>query len=317
MSACPSCQNETKPSANFCGKCGTRLKALTTTPVAVCRCGAGPESIDTAGFCNECGVRVVDADPRSHEELVVDASFGGVTDRGRRHASNEDAIGLAEGPSPLGPVRVLIVCDGVSTSSAAAQASTAAVAAFRDAALASLRADPDLSRAALLAADAAQRAVVAIPFQEGQNAPATTLVAALVRDRAAVIAWAGDSRAYQIDDDPKQLTKDDSWLNHVVDRGELTAEQARKHKYAHAIVNSLGNFADGDVVMPNICEIMLPAASRLLLCSDGLWNYADDIQKMAQLVPAVDALDACRELVAFANKEGGHDNISAIILAIE
>jgi PPM family protein phosphatase len=317
MPACPSCQSEAKPTANFCGKCGTRLKVPLTVPVMVCRCGAGPESIDAAGFCDECGVRVVDPDPGAHQEIVLDAGCGGVTDKGRRHASNEDAIGLAEAQSPLGQVRVLIVCDGVSTSSAAAQASAAAVAAFREAALASLRDEPDLSQAARLAADAAQRAVVAVPFKQGQNAPATTLVAALVRDRAAVIAWAGDSRAYQIGDNPEQLTKDDSWLNDVVDKGELTQEQARNHKYAHVILNSLGDIADGDVFRPNIREATLPVGSRLLLCSDGLWNYADDVQILSKLVPAGAAVDACRELIAFANKEGGHDNISAVILSIE
>jgi PPM family protein phosphatase len=317
MSVCPSCQSETKPSANFCGKCGTKLKASTSTRVAACRCGAGPESIDAAGFCNECGVRVVDADARAHGERVIDAKFAGVTDKGRRHPSNEDAIGIAEAPSPLGPVRLLIVCDGVSTSSAAAQASAAAVTAFRDTVFASLAADPDLSRAARLGADAAQAAVVAIPFPEGQNAPATTLVAALVRHQSAVIIWAGDSRAYHIDETPTQLTRDDSWLNDVVDKGELTAEQARNHKYAHAIVNSLGGLADGDVFKPNIREVTLTAGSRLLLCSDGLWNYADDVQTIAKLMPAAAAVDACRDLIAFANKEGGHDNISAVILAIE
>ena len=56
MPNCLSCGSETVPDANFCGRCGVKLKA-----VAACRCGAGPESIDAAGFCEECGVRQIDA----------------------------------------------------------------------------------------------------------------------------------------------------------------------------------------------------------------------------------------------------------------
>ena len=317
MFSCPSCHSEAKPTANFCGKCGTRLKAQQITLLAACRCGAISESIDATGFCNECGVRVVESDPSSHEEIAVDDGFGGVTDKGRRHAVNEDAIGLADAASALGPVRILIVCDGVSTSSAASRASSTAVAAFRESALESLRGGPDLDRAARLAVEAAQRTVVSIPYGEGQNAPASTIVAALVRDREAVLVWAGDSRAYQIGEDPEQLTKDDSWLNDVVARGELTPEQARNHRYSHAIVNSLGIISEGEVFSPNIRRVSLRAGSRLLLCSDGLWNYVDDVDDISKLVPAGAAVDACRDIVAFANRMGGHDNISAVLLVID
>ena len=166
MTNCPSCGSETIPDANFCGRCGVKLKLVAAPPVAACRCGAGPESIDAAGFCNECGVRQIDADPRDHEEQVVDVDFAGVTDRGRRHTPPTRTRSRSrEGPSPSGRVRLAVVCDGVSTSSAAAQASAAAVAAFRDAALAARRARRRTCRErAGQAADAAQRAVLAVPY---------------------------------------------------------------------------------------------------------------------------------------------------------
>jgi serine/threonine protein phosphatase PrpC len=317
MQTCPSCAAETIPDANFCGRCGAKLKLVAAAPVAACRCGAGPESIDAAGFCNECGVRQIDADPRDHEEHVVDADFGGVTDRGRRHATNEDAIAITERSSPSGPVRLLVVCDGVSTSSAAGQASAAAVGAFRDTALAALARGDDLADAAKKAANAAQRAVVAVPYPSDGVAPAATLMAALVRDRRAVLAWAGDSRAYLIGKTPSQITRDDSWYNDIVAKGALTPEQARNHKYAHAIVNSLGGLAEGDVFSPNFLDIALPANAQLLLCSDGLWNYADAPEALADLAPDTGAaVEVCRQLVAFANRQGGDDNISAVLLRL-
>lgn len=316
MQTCPSCAAETIPGANFCGRCGARLTFVAAS-VASCRCGAGPESIDAAGFCNECGIRQIDADPRDHVEQIVDADFAGVTDRGRHHTANEDAIAIAGGSSPLGPVRLLVVSDGVSSSTAAAEASGAAVAAFRDAGLAALARGADLGASARQAVEAAQEAVLAIPYPRGAVAPAATLTAALVRGERAILAWAGDSRAYLFGKAPSQLTRDDSWLNDIVARGALTLEQAKHHKYAHAIVNSLGGLADGDAFTANFLEIVLPSDAQLLLCSDGLWNYAETPEALADLMPDKgDAVEICRALVAFANREGGHDNISAVLLRL-
>jgi serine/threonine protein phosphatase PrpC len=214
-------------------------------------------------------------------------------------------------------VRLLLVCDGVSTSSAAAQASSAAVGAFRDAALAALARGDDLADAARLAANVAQQAVVAIPFPSGGVAPAATLAAALVRGDRAVLVWAGDSRAYLLGKTPSQITRDDSWYNEIVAKGALTPEQARKHRYAHAIVNSLGGLAEGEAFSANVLDIVLPPDVQLLLCSDGLWNYADAPEAMAALAPeAGAAVEICRQLVAFANRQGGADNISAVLLRL-
>jgi PPM family protein phosphatase len=314
MQNCPSCAAETIPDANFCGHCGTKLKLVS---VAACRCGAGPESIDAAGFCNECGVRQIEVDPRDHEEQVVDADFAGVTDRGRHHMANEDAIAIAEEPGPSGLVRLAVVSDGVSSSTSAAQASDAAVAAFRDMALVALARGAELAATARQAVNAAQRAVLAIPYPSDAAAPAATLLAALVRGERAVLAWAGDSRAYLLGDASSQLTRDDSWFNDIVAKGALTPEQAKHHKYAHAIVNSLGGLTDGNVFTANFLDIALPADGQLLLCTDGLWNYAETPEALAGLVPGQGAaVETCRVLVAFANREGGHDNISAVLLRL-
>jgi PPM family protein phosphatase len=316
MQSCPSCAAETIPDANFCGRCGAKLKRAEPASMTACRCGAGPESIDAAGFCNDCGMRQTD-DRRDHNEQVIDEDFAAVTDRGRRHTTNEDAIAIAEGSSPSGPVRLLVVSDGVSSSSAAEQASATAVAAFRDTALAALACGDDLSTCARQAVDAAQQAVLAIPYSADGVAPAATLAAAIVRGQCAVLAWAGDSRAYLLGDAPSQLTRDDSWYNDIVAKGALTPEQAKHHKYAHAITNSLGEPADGDVFAANFLDFALPVNAQLLICSDGLWNYAETPEALADLTPDKGtAIEICRALVASANREGGHDNISAILLRL-
>jgi serine/threonine protein phosphatase PrpC len=315
MPNCPACASETLPDANFCGRCGAKLTTAAAAPVVACRCGAGPEAIDAAGFCEECGVRQTAPEPGEHEEQAIDDDFAAVTDKGRRHAVNEDAIAIARGPSPAGPVSVLVVCDGVSSSTAADRASRAAVEAFTTTALAAVARGEELAAAARVAASAAQAAVVAIPYPSEDNAPAATLVAALARDGRAAIVWAGDSRAYRLAPDPARLTRDDSWYNEMVESGTLTARQAKAHKFAHAIVKSLGGLGEGEAFNPNVLEVALPEGAALFLCSDGLWNYAEAPDDLVKAAPEKGtALEICRALVAFANREGGHDNISAALL---
>jgi serine/threonine protein phosphatase PrpC len=71
---------------------------------------------------------------------------------------------------------------------------------------------------------------------------------------------------------------------------------------------------DGAAFNPNFAAVPLPPGATLLLCSDGLWNYAETAEDLAKLAAAPDALAACRDLTAFANEAGGRDNISVAIL---
>ncbi|HVW85078.1 MAG TPA: hypothetical protein VHB50_10380, partial [Bryobacteraceae bacterium] len=129
------------------------------------------------------------------------------------------------------------------------------------------------------------------------------------------IAWLGDSRAYWIGpDDAKQLTHDHSWVHEVVAAGELTAEEANDSKNAHAITRWLGADAPEDA-SPSIAEFEAPGPGFLLLCTDGLWNYAPGTEALADLARSSgsDAIAIARTLVSFANRSGGHDNITAAV----
>ena len=314
MSDCPRCKCETLPGANFCGRCGCKLTLPKAPAYVACRCGAGPESIDAAGFCEECGARQTAPTPGEYREEALTADLAGVTDRGRRHAVNEDAFGVARFESPAGAVSALVICDGVSTSSSPDIASAAGAAAFISEARIALEGGAGLREAAERAALAAQAAVISVPYSNDEVPPAATLIAVLACAGSAVVVWAGDSRAYLLRPVPKLLTRDDSWLNEVVESGALTLEKAKAHKYAHAIVKSLGAIESGEDFAPNILEAPLPEGAELLLCSDGLWNYAETATSLADLASKdKSALEACRDLVAFANAQGGHDNISAVL----
>ncbi len=314
MSDCPVCASLLAPDDRFCGECGAPLATAPAGEGQGCACGAPASAMDAEGYCCECGRKSVTADPHDHAELSLSSHFAAVTDRGLRHARNEDAVLIAEHRRPEGLYRLLTVSDGVSTSYQPHRASAIAVEALRNATFAALDAGLAPQPAIEQAFHAAQEAVCAIEAPYGVDAPAATLVAALVFGEQAILGWAGDSRAYLLAPEPRLLTRDDSWLNAVVESGEMSEEEARASGFAHAIVSCLGPIEDESDFNPHITAIPLPRDAMLLLCSDGLWNYAGTAEEIAALAPAGDALTACRAMTNFANDAGGRDNISVALL---
>lgn len=339
---CLKCGANAPEQARFCELCGAALKAdaaMPAVPPALaageCRCGAAPDAIDAQGYCGECG-RFAGGRDRDHVELASNTTFGGVTDRGRRHPQNEDDMALALQSRDGRPAHILVVCDGVSSSEHAEQASRVGCVATRDALIAALNAgDVEWDAALRDAVKAANEAVRALPCTPGllKDPPEATLVAAFVYDGIATIAWVGDSRAYWFaDGQALQLTRDHSWINDVVDAGRMTEEEASKAPGAHAITRCLGiaeaDDPDGDATLPDVLRFPIPGPGRLLLCSDGLWNYATHVADIAVLIAqweqtnmlsgqpeqaAADAVGLARSLVTFANAQGGRDNITVVI----
>ena len=152
--------------------------------------------------------------------------------------------------------------------------------------------------------------------------PETTIVAAVVFRGVATIGWVGDSRAYWFGaQDARLLSHDHSWINEVVDAGEMTEEEAEKRREAHAITCCLGAHDPDDteeLSAPTVITFAMPSAGRLLLCTDGLWNYAAHVDALAEVLrgfPAeADMTKLCRGLVDHAISQGGHDNVTAVAL---
>jgi serine/threonine protein phosphatase PrpC len=327
---CPQCGTEAPDSARFCELDGMRLVPIEEVVMAgapACRCGAGAEAIDAQGYCVECG-RFCGGRARDHVEVAVNAGFGGVTDRGKRHTQNEDEMAFALMEVNGQTAHIIIVCDGVSSSQNAEQASAAACTAALDALAQSVKAGvnaPDEAAQAIRAAIAAANAAVrALPHaaDSPKDPPETTIVAALVQNGVATIGWVGDSRAYWFAPGVSQpLTHDHSWINDVVDAGEMSEEEASAAPGAHAITRCLGvpdaDNEDGEATQPSVSRFTLPGAGRLLLCSDGLWNYAPQAGQIAALLvqspPDADAATVSRSLVGYANAQGGRDNITVVI----
>ncbi len=144
-----------------------------------------------------------------------------------------------------------------------------------------------------------------------------TAVSALVAPPDAAIAWVGDSRAYLYESGKlRQLSKDHSLVQRLVEIGQITAEEARSHEHKNVITRSLGARVNGPAGAEAL-KVRLKRGDRLMLCSDGLIAHVEDSAIAEVLARREDPVAASRELVVAANAGGGTDNISVIVIAAE
>lgn len=348
---CPACA-EPASEGDWCEACGADLDGAADTALShassdpCVSCAAPSTDIAADGYCGSCGHKQPDI--RDHLEddqgwIVM------VTDRGKRHHRNEDFGAVAQ----VGSNSAMVVCDGVSTTDNPEQASLVATTAALDALVESLKSSAEIDGgvdgagdvAAMQAAvRAGQDAALQVPqVVGGKGSPSCTFVASISRvtDTGVqiTVGWLGDSRAYWIDGlgVASQLTTDHSWAYEQVADGLMTAEEANADRRAHTITRWLGD--DAHELEPGIAVHHLPTnnpdaspeaspegssegrdtSGRLLLCSDGLWNYADTDEAMTAQLEAQkgDSLLAlAQNLVRFALDSGGHDNTTVAIADI-
>jgi serine/threonine protein phosphatase PrpC len=218
---------------------------------------------------------------------------------------------------------VLVVLDGVSSSVDSDVASLAGARAAREVLRRPLPAGmgTEQSRAAAIArtfADAvgaANAAIVATTDPDSPNPASATFVCAVVEGDRIHHANIGDSRAYWLPDEGEgvQLSVDDSMAQAQIAAGVPRAE-AEASAQAHAITKWLGR--DSPDIAPRVGQHEVTGPGWLLVCSDGLWNYASTPEELAEQVRAADArepLALASSLVGFATACGGHDNITVAL----
>ena len=276
-------------------------------------------------FCESCGARVAESghDRRAHSEIDLDG-VAGVTDRGHVHDRNEDAFFVS---APHGRV-VMVVCDGVSSSVDAHHAAQTAADVAGRALVGALEyhrgsADPteewDPRATISTAITAAQSAVarIAVPERLNVEPSSCTLVAGLWDGETITVGWIGDSRAYWVEAGRAEcLTVDDSWAQLQLDAGLMTARTAAADPRAHMITGWLGK--DAPSRAPRVWSLQPASRGHLILCSDGLWNYAADPDELATMAP-LDSADASPLALAQAFTRaallaGGHDNVTVAVL---
>jgi PPM family protein phosphatase len=137
-----------------------------------------------------------------------------------------------------------------------------------------------------------------------------TLTAVMVRGREAYIAEVGDSRAYLLRNGRlRQITRDQSLVQFLIDQGMLSAEEARHAPEKNVILQAVGL---ADDVRVAIARLELRRADRLLLCSDGVSNAVSD-DELRQILTGSEPRAACETMIALANDRGGLDNQTAIV----
>lgn len=148
----------------------------------------------------------------------------------------------------------------------------------------------------------------------GMGRMGATVVAVLISGAVAHVAWAGDSRAYLLRGGRlRPLTRDHSLVQEMIDRGELSPEEAERHPESHVITRAVGGGAELEV---DQVSVPLAVGDRLLLCSDGLTRCVYEQTVEALLRDAASPEDACQKLVREALDSGAPDNVSAIAVLI-
>jgi serine/threonine protein phosphatase PrpC len=143
----------------------------------------------------------------------------------------------------------------------------------------------------------------------------TTITAVLIVGELCAVSNVGDSRTYRLRQGKlEQITQDHSLVAALVSSGVIKPEEVRRHPQRNTIWRSLGN---GPTVEVDIFQRVLASGDRLLLCSDGLWEMVLDAEIEQIVRQAASPQVACDQLIDAANRAGGDDNISVIVVWIE
>lgn len=255
---------------------------------------------------------------RNHYVRVPAPWLAACSDVGLKHKTNQDAFCLAARPGTE-RTAVLAVADGVSTAAGSELASLVAAEAACTHLVTRLDEGAAPNLAFVQAFAEAQEAV--LEARQDQEASACTLIAGIVSPGSVAVGNVGDSRAYWLGDDGlcQLLSTDDSMAQARIMLG-MSREEAEQSNQAHSITKWLGR--DASNVTPSVITHQPVTNGWLLLCTDGLWNYASSPEEMYHLVKEFVGRSGspsavAEALVEWAKEQGGRDNITAALARYE
>jgi protein phosphatase len=218
---------------------------------------------------------------------------------------------------------VMIIADGMGGHAGGEMASRMAISGLIKTVLAMpdwiFRLDETSANAASQRSKGRFQQLNSLLIEKGAQDPAlrgmgTTLTAARNLGRHLQIVHVGDSRAYLLREGRlHRLTRDHTYVQLLVDSGQLSKEEAADFGARHVLVNALGGF--DDEVAVDVDQLELASGDRLLLCSDGLTDLVDDAEICRVLVESPDSAEAGRRLVDAALARGGRDNVTVVVAA--
>jgi protein phosphatase len=228
------------------------------------------------------------------------------SDRGSTRPSNEDAFGVSAEHG------VYVVCDGMGGAAAGEVASSMAVDEVMR-----LLSSRDVKMRIEDAVEGAIRAAnEAIHFRSEHNPQlegmGTTLVGLLTEGRRVLVFNVGDSRCYRLRNHKlEQISRDHSLVEEQVRMGRITPDEALRSPLRNVITRALGTQKS---VEPDLFELETEAGDIFLLCSDGLTGELPDALIESMMAADLFLDERCARLVSAANKAGGHDNITCLLV---
>ena len=250
----------------------------------------------------------------------MNVSAGAKTDKGQR-PNNEDQFSVVDtrrrGMRADG---VLIIADGMGGRSFGEQAAAAAVETVEESLAEMLDSRDggavvmaDVLASALRKANA--RVYELANADDDRKGMGTTCVAAVIEGERVYVAHAGDSRAYLLREGALiQLTADHSYVAEQVRAGAITEEGARKSRFRNIITRAVGI---EPTLEAEVTDAEVRPGDTLLLCTDGLSNMVDEEDIARTLAQSASPQNAADKLVGMANRNGGKDNITAVVARLQ
>lgn len=239
----------------------------------------------------------------------------GLTDPGCVRTQNQDSYQIEELDRNT---KLCVVCDGMGGAKSGNIASTLAIDVFVQEVKRSWNASMTRTNIDQVLRGAVKLANFTVYDQAAQfedfTGMGTTLAAALISGKNVSVVNVGDSRVYAITASGiRQITKDHSLVQMMVERGELTPELARTYPGKNFITRAIGT---DTVVECDLFHTTLDRGDCLLLCSDGLSNMMDDQEILFEVVHGVNKQQCCQRLLDIAKNRGAPDNVTSVLIQL-
>lgn len=280
---------------------------------------------ETAPVAGEETALVPAADIRRAWEASGLFSVGWRTDVGRVRNHNEDALfvlsGEQEASNAAPPFGLFMLADGMgghqSGEAASALALRVAASWLLSRVYFPLVDDADRGSVQPSLTDVVREAIAQANRVVTRDFPGSgsTLTCGMVLGDRLFVGHVGDSRAYllRVEQPVRQLTRDHSLVNRLMEMGQLTEEEAAIHPQRNVLYRAIGQGATLEI---DVFTHALEPGDRLLLCSDGLWGTVEEAEIWRLIQAAATPQQACAQLVEAANAAGGNDNITVVLVEV-
>ena len=238
--------------------------------------------------------------------------YWAMTDPGCVREENQDAYVI----EMLDGAMLCVICDGMGGAKSGNVASALAAEIFAQGVKSGWKPGLENSQMETLLCNAAKVTNLNVYDQaqryEDFAGMGTTLCAVLVEEGRATVVNVGDSRLYRINAQGiRQVTKDHSLVQLMIDRGELTPEQAKAYPGKNVITRAVGT---EPVVQCDVFHLQPEWGETLVLCTDGLTNLMDDQEILFEIMYNEDRQACCRRLMEIAISRGAPDNVTCILV---